>query len=264
MLQDRRLRIIVDFIRDKDAFPTINVNGGVNYFLWNRDNPGDCEITTVEVGGALGLPLRRGLNEFDVFVRRNEAIPILQKVIAKKESRFSRKVSPLKPFGLRTHFHGASVRSAKATIKLYGSGAVTWVAGSEILANAEWVSSWKVLVAAATDGNENYPLPIWDHAGPFVAGPGEACTETYLVAALADNAAHAGYIRDYMRTKLFRFLVSLRKIAQHNKADNFEFVPDLPMDQSWTDAELYKRYGINKVEAAFIDSMIRTMDWRNE
>ena len=264
MLQDRRLRIIVDFIRDKDAFPTINVNGGVNYFLWNRDNPGDCEITTVEVGGAHGLPLRRRLNEFDVFVRRNEAIPILQKVLAKKEPRFSRKVSPLKPFGLRTHFHGASARSAKATIKLYGSGAVTWVAGSEILANAEWVSSWKVLVAAATDGNENYPLPIWDHAGPFVAGPGEACTETYLVAALADNAAHAGHIQDYMRTKLFRFLVSLRKIAQHNKADNFEFVPDLPMDQSWTDAELYKRYGINKIEAAFIDSMIRTMDWRNE
>jgi site-specific DNA-methyltransferase (adenine-specific) len=127
--------------------------------------------------------------------------------------------------------------------------------------NTAWVGKWKVLVGSATDGNENYPLPIWDHAGPFVAGPGEACSWTYLVASLAKDKSEAKHIVEYMRTKFFRFLVSLRKMTQHNKAENFAFVPDLPMDRSWTDDLLYKKYGITNDEVAFIDTMIRTLEW---
>ena len=261
MLQDKRIRVIVDFIRDKDAFPSINVNGGVNYFLWSRDDPGDCKVTTVDVGGQSCDPVCRSLSEFDVFVRRNEAVPILRKVLAANEPKFSRRVSSLKPFGLRTHFHGAKAKDNNATIKLYGSGAITWVSSKDIITNNEWVHSWKVLIAAATDGNENFPLPIWDKSGPFVSGPNEACTETYLVASLAQNLEHAIHIRNYIRTKFFRFLVSLRKIAQHNKADNFLFVPDVPTDRTWTDRDLYERYNLSPAEILYIDTMIRTVDW---
>ena len=44
MLNDKRLRVIVDYIQEKDAFPNVNINGGVNYFLWDRDHVGDCQI----------------------------------------------------------------------------------------------------------------------------------------------------------------------------------------------------------------------------
>lgn len=65
-----------------------------------------------------------------------------------------------------------------------------------------------------------------------------------------------------MRTKFFRFLVSLRKPAQHNKTENFAFVPDLSMEREWTDAELYKRCTcLSRGEQAFIDEMIRDMDF---
>lgn len=263
MLADNRLRQIVDFIVDKDAFPKVNVNGGVNYFLWDRDHPGKCTITTVAPGGVKGLPHTRALDEFDIFIRRNEAVPILRKVRNLNEPTFDRRVSARKPFGLPTDFHGAPAASAKNDIKLYGSGKVTWVNRNQIITNGEWVDRWKVLVAAATDGNENYPLPIWDQAGPFVAGPGEACSETYLVASLAEDHTDAERIAAYMRTRFFRFMVSLRKVAQHNKIENFSFVPDLPMDRVWTDDLLYERYGIADSEIAFIDSMIRHMDFSN-
>ena len=260
-LRDKRLRVIVDYIVDRDAFPKINVNGGVNYFLWDRDHEGDCTITTVEPGGAVSEPVTRPLDEFDVFIRRNTAVSILRKVRERNEATFDARVGPRKPFGLPTNFFGAPTRSAIQKIRLFSSGRVTWVGKGEITANVDWVDRWKVLVAAATDGNENYPLPIWDRTGPFVAAPGEACSETYLVAALADSEAEAQRIRNYMRTKFFRFLVSLRKVAQHNKSDNFAFVPDLPTDVEWTDAALFARYGISDEEIAFIDTMIRTMDW---
>lgn len=262
MLSDKRLRYIVDYIKESDAFPNINVNGGVNYFLWDRSYNGNCTVTTVESGGIEGLPVERPLGEFDVFVRRNQAIPILRKVRALGEPSFSCSVSALKPFGLRTNFHGQAVKKFGFDIKLYGSGKVTWVSKQQLGSNVEWVERWKVLIAAATDGNETYPLPIWDQKGPFVAGPGEACTETYLVAYLASNEEEAIYARNYMRTKFFRFLVSLRKIAQHNKSDNFAFVPLIPLNRNWKDDDLYKRYGIEESESNFIDSLIRSVTWR--
>ena len=264
MLNDRRLRVIVDYVQEKDAFPNVNINGGVNYFLWDREHKGHCEITTVPPGGRSGEPLTRPLNAYDIFIRRNESIPILEKVVAKKEQTFDTRVSSRKPFGLPTNFHGSSIKTHKSNIKFYGSGKVTWVSPDQIEVNQSWVNKWKVLVPAASDGNENYPLPIWDQAGPFVSGPGEACSETYLVASLAKTKTEAQYIASYMRTKFFRFMVSIRKVAQHNKIENFSFVPDVPLDRDWTDAELYKRYSLSKNDIAFIESMIREMKFTNE
>lgn len=264
MLADRRLRVIVDYIQEKDAFPNVNINGGVNYFLWDRDHEGDCEITTVAPGSKSGTPIVRPLNQFDIFVRRNESVPILQKVLAKGEKSFAERVSSRKPFGLATDFHGIAAPTAKRDIKLYGSGKVTWVSLDQLETNQDWVKKWKVLIPRASDGNENYPLPIWDQAGPFVSGPGEACTETYLVASLAKTKREAENIAAYMRTRFFRFMVSIRKGTQDNKASLFTFVPEIPMDKKWTDDELFDRYLLTPADISFVDSMIREMVFTNE
>jgi site-specific DNA-methyltransferase (adenine-specific) len=138
------------------------------------------------------------------------------------------------------------------------------VSPSDIESNKNWVNEWKVLIPRATDGNENYPLPIWDQAGPFVSGPGEACSETYLVASLAKDQKEAEFIASYMRTKFFRFMISIRKGTQDNKAALFSFVPDLPMTKKWTDPELYKRYELSSEDIDYINSMIRDMVFTNE
>ena len=181
--------------------------------------------------------------------------------MAKGEPTFDSHVSSRKPFGLGTFFYGATDESKAKPIKLHSSGKVTWVARSEIPVRAEWIDKWKVLVGRATDGNENYPLPIWDRRGPFVAGPGEACSETYLVAAVVSSEVEALWVVDYMRTTFFRFLVSLRKITQDNKAEVFAFVPDVPMNKSWTDEALRQRYELSDDEEVFMNSMIRKMEF---
>jgi site-specific DNA-methyltransferase (adenine-specific) len=263
MLKDRHIRSITDFVVERDAFPGVNINGGVNYFLWDRDNEGDCTVQTVAPGGIWEEPVKRPLDEFDIFVRRNKAISILRKVQALGEATFDLKVSSRKPFGLPTDFHGVEKQTSSRNIKLYGSGRVSWVNRDQISNGEELVDQWKVLVSRASDGNENYPLPIWDQAGPFVAGPGEACSETYLVASSAKTEREAQRIVSYMDTLFFRFLVSLRKITQDNKADIFSFVPDLPMNKKWTDSELYARYGLDGKEVDFIASIIREVDFTN-
>lgn len=46
MLHDLRLRRIDDFPEASDCFNGVQIKGGVCYFLWDRDNKGDCTVVT--------------------------------------------------------------------------------------------------------------------------------------------------------------------------------------------------------------------------
>ena len=46
MLSDDRMRSIDDYLSAADVFPGVGLKGGVCYFLWDRDNPGPCRVTT--------------------------------------------------------------------------------------------------------------------------------------------------------------------------------------------------------------------------
>ena len=91
---------------------------------------------------------------------------------------------------------------------------------------------------------------------PIIAGPGTACTETYIVAGHFNTEDEASNYARYLNTRFVRFLVSLRKATQHATRDVYAFVPDLPLDQEWTDAKLYERYGLTDEEIAFIESQV--------
>ena len=50
MLNDKRIRKIVDYDNFREVFPGVDLAGGACYFLWNRDNPGTCEVTNISGG----------------------------------------------------------------------------------------------------------------------------------------------------------------------------------------------------------------------
>lgn len=85
MLQDKRLRIIHDFQDARDCFPGVEIKGGVNYFLWDRDNKGLCKVCT-HTGNKITSESERSLLEegASTFIRYNEAIPILKRFNLKK------------------------------------------------------------------------------------------------------------------------------------------------------------------------------------
>lgn len=91
---------------------------------------------------------------------------------------------------------------------------------------------------------------------PIIAEPGTACTESYVVAGVFDNEVEAKHYGSYLRTRFARFLVSLRKSTQDAPKNVYGFIPDLPLNQQWTDAKLYKRYALTTDEIAFIESQV--------
>jgi site-specific DNA-methyltransferase (adenine-specific) len=261
MLKDRRLSHLVDYRVEKDVFPKVNVNGGVSYFLWDSEHDGKCLVSHVPAGGSPSTPEARYLDEFDLLVRQNEGVGILRKVQARGEPTFEHRVSSQKPFDLHTNFKGAvSKQGLKKVLRMHSSRAISWVPRAKVTKSVDLIDRWKVFLVAASDGNETFPAPIWDLAkGPFVGAPGEICNGSYLVIYPTNEEATAEAVVAFLRTRFVRFLVSLRKIAQHNDAGRFSFVPDLPMDCDWTDEQLYERYGLSDEEIAFIESQIKEM-----
>lgn len=264
MLKEQRLRNLVDYPKLYDGFPGVKIRGGVCYFLWDRDYSGPCTVQTMWDGEPLGPPVTRPLNAYDVLVRRNEAVSILDKVRRFRENgqpepTLDSRVSSRKPFGFPTDYHGAeSPEGMTDALKLYGSQRISWIERSEVRRNSEWIRDWKVLMTRVQGTSAAVETMFLSR--PIIAGPGEVCSETYLVAGRFASKTEAEKFAAYLRTRFVRFLVSLRKPSQDAAKDVYAFVPDIPLDREWTDEKLYKKYGLTKDEIAFIESTVRPME----
>lgn len=262
MVRDKRIRQIVDFPEAIDVFPGVQIKGGVCYFLWDRDNPGDCLVLTSRKGEIVS-EMERPLLEpnTDIFIRYNEAIPILEKVRAFGETSLGDQISSSKPFGLRTFFKGKPKPFPNA-IALYQNGGVGYVSAEELLHNHAWIDCYKVLIPPLGSGSDSFPHMILGK--PLVVEPNSACTETYLVAGVFDNREMTENLASYLTTRFLRFLVLLNKPAQHATSKVYKFVPMQDFSEPWTDEKLYAKYGLTEEEIAFIESMVRPMEVNGE
>lgn len=262
MLADRRIRALVDFPDASEAFPGTQIKGGVSYFLWQNSWNDTCEVTTIEGGKPAASPTKRFLGTYDVLVRRNEAVPILEKVLTANANdgfeNLASKVSAIQPFSIRTNYRGAPTPAGmKQPVRLIGNGGESFIDRADVPRNDAWIDEWKVLLGRAYGAGDAFPHQIYNR--PIIAGPGTACSETYLVINRFNTEAEADRFAIYLRTRFVRFLVSLRKNTQDIYNERFQFVPAIPMDRNWYDEKLYRKYAITKTEITFIESMIRPM-----
>lgn len=265
-LADTRVRKLVDYENAEDVFPSVGIGGGACYFLWDRDNPGACECTFHRNGESVG-PVTRSLDDQDVFVRDPRALTILQKVLSRIDGSLEEIVSGDTPFGLATNFRefneGDNPKSGE--LVLYANRGTTRIQGSmdrsHVKKNEQLIDSWKLLLPASGSGRERERTGTDLVLAPSIlAAPGSACTQTYLAAGPMTSKQSTQSLQSYIETRFVRFLISLRKPAQHVFAKMYRWVPLETWDRVWTDEMLYKKYGITIEEQEFIESMIRPME----
>lgn len=261
MLNSGHLRHLTDFPDSGDAFPGVQIKGGVCYFLWDGTHSGTCEVTRA-AGGEEHLQRQRHLGEFDVFVRDERALGILRKVLAQEEPSVLELVSGDTPFGIATNFEDWSEKDGAGKIALHlinrGKRTVGFMKRADIRKNSKAIDVWKVLVPKAYGAGETFPHQILGKE--IVAAPPSACTQSYLTVSPFESERAATSFTSYYRTRLFRFLVSLRKITQDALRSTYTWVPQQTWDRDWTDEMLYEKYGITAEEQAFIESMIRPLE----
>ncbi len=257
MLHDNRLRVIHDFFDASECFPSVEIKGGVCYFLWDRDNKGLCKVHTHEKGKITSIAERPLLEkDTDIFIRYNEAISILHKVLSKEETSFSSIVSSRKPFGLPTNFVDYKTTYFDGSVKIYANKNQGYVDLSKIEKNRGLIKKYKLFIPKAIGSGDIRT----DRLKPMIAEPNTCCTETYVVIGPFEYLAQTKNAISYIETNFFHFLLGLRKITQDTTAKVYQFVPLQDFNEPWTDEKLYKKYGLNQEEIDFIESMIRPME----
>ena len=254
MLNDNRLRVIHDFTDASECFPGVEIKGGVCYFLWDRDHRGDCQINTHE-GGKIVSSMERPLLEkgHDVFIRYNEAVPILKKILAFKEPSFSSIMSSQRPFGLPTNFSDYHETKKEGDLTVYCNKKIGYISKNfPITKNAELINYYKLFTpkAVGSGGKDDYIKPI-------LGAPGSLCTETYVCTGPFKTEEEAKNVMSYIDTKFFHFLLTLKKNTQDCLSGAFEFIPLQDFSKPWSDKELYKKYNVTQDEIEFIESMVR-------
>lgn len=263
MLSDRRIRDLVDYPNAAEIFPSVGINGGACYFLWDAAHDGPCNIASVRAGEVNG-PTRRTLDEFDVLVRDSRALVILRKVLSHEEPSVNRILARDKEFGWTSNFDGFHAKFCEGDVPLYYIRSVKrgigYIARTQVTKSEYLIDTWKLLVPAVGSGRERERSGIDLVLGPPLIAPSPSvCTQSFLFFHVS-SATEAQSIKSYYTTRFFRFLVSLRKITQHATHSTYQWVPMQSWDRVWTDAELYGRYGITAEEQCYIESLIRPME----
>jgi site-specific DNA-methyltransferase (adenine-specific) len=257
MLRDRHIRSLVDYERMDFVFPGVDFEGGVCYFLWDRDNPGDCAVTTVTGEEAIG-PTPRNLHEYDIFVRDPRGLGILKKVLVANEPSIIEILSADKEFGWTSNFDRFRQEKRFGDVALHygraGKRLTGYISRDEVLKSTHLIDTWKVMISAAYGERGTRPSMVLGTS--FIAESPSVCTQTYLFF-YVDSRKQAESLQSYLDTRFFRFLVSLRKITQHATRATYTWIPQQKWDRTWTDDDLYRKYGLSDADIAHIEACIR-------
>jgi len=261
MLNDRRISKIVDYFDSTQCFPGVDISGGVCYFLWERDRQGDCNVESVR--GEKRTTMTRPLLEkrCDSFIRFNEAISIVRKIVTREEPAIDRIISPRKPFGFSS-LVAVKDKTTADSVYIYAYPQNGYIKENQVTQNRNWVVKHKVYIAKAY--GERGPFPYLVLAKPFIGKPGTCCSETYLVVGPFSSTRQCNNAIAYVCTRLFRFLVLLKKNTQNAPRGVYSLVPMQDFSEPWTDEKLYEKYGLTEGEIAFIESMVRPMEANDE
>lgn len=266
MLNDKRIKKIVDFENAKECFPDVDIAGGVCYFLWDRHYKGKTEVYTSK-GGKIKYDSERFLleNGAETFIRFNKAISILHKVQVLQERSFADMISTNDPFGFDVRVEGSYKRVKpeykkepfKGSVKLYYNGwqkkGMGYIDKGSIRRNVKFIEGYKVLIPKAWGVGSMEK----DWIKPLIVEPNSCCTETYLILGPFAKRIIAENVVSYIQTKFFHLLVFLIKTSQNAMKKVYSFVPMQDFNEVWTDEKLYKKYGLTEEEIAFIEKTIK-------
>lgn len=266
---------IHDYLNATECFPGVEIKGGVNYFLFNSTYNGDCAYHLHQNGN---IVTKKGKLDggYGVIIRDARAAEIIDKINkvennALMSNNFSLLVGPLHYFDrdeqLASNWKGfKDVPDKEHYIKCYVNRQLTpsgfgWIKLSDIPKSHSAININKVFIPKA-GGSGNDPIVL---GRPILGEPGSVCSFTYLCIGF-DPVNHnfsleqCQNIISYIKTRFFRYLVSIKKKTQDNPSSVFQFVPLQDFSKPWTDGELYQKYQLNTEDIKYIESLIKPMD----
>lgn len=256
MKEDCRLQTLVDFEDDRRIFPTAHNDGGICYFLWDKNKKQE-ELNYIFyplVGDPVyGNTLK---NKYTKYIIRNSALLEILDKIGKKSTSLKSIVSKTQPFGIRKDVFNNPEKYAHAklsdtpfdgSIKIYGvkgfKGGAKRTSGfiTKAIINDKHnaIDKYKLFFTTSYSANATVaPEPI-------KGLPNEICTETFLLVGPFKNKEEMENCYKYMHTNFFRFLLYYGHGTMQVNKDVFSYIPMVDFSKTWDDEKLYTEFGIN-------------------
>jgi site-specific DNA-methyltransferase (adenine-specific) len=256
MLHDAHIKELSDFPDSRDCFPEVDIAGGICYFLWENNYNGPCKVTSVQRGK--NSSDNRYLGEFNIFVRDNIALKIIHKVKQQSKLFLDKIVSQRMPFGLPSN----TKFNKDGDLELITSSGVGRYKSEDLVVGKDLANKWKVLLSKASSDHGGQPEKDGKRrifSRIEVLPPKSICTESYLVIGPFNTKEEANNMVKYLQTKFCRFLVSATLLTQNITRGKFMFVPQMPMNQIWTDQILNKKFELTIDEISYINSYIKEL-----
>jgi hypothetical protein len=198
---------------------TVDIKGGVNYFLIDKSYEGSCNYNGSEIQ----------LNKFDIMVD-SKYYNIIEKLLKHKN------ITELylgRYFGIESNDKRLSDDTKQ--LKCYVSqqkGFTKYIDKKEIKREYKF---YKVITTeAAFKANSGF-------GNTFVGNLNEVHTGSYISFKVS-NEKEAKSLVSYMKCKLPNFMLSLRKISQHINGITCKWIPLPTLDKEWTDDDVYKYF----------------------
>ena len=267
MLNDQHIAELVDYSNSKELFPTVDIAGGICYFLWMYNHDDDDCLVVNSLAGEQNKTKRK-LNQFgDFFIRSNAAISIIEKITLKSNAFVSDMVSAIDTFGIPSKEKGHEQYVDGDIMLLHSVGAnsqgVDFISRDTVTKNQDLIDKYKIKISIMVPQNGEVGVDAENGyrsiSSPQVLYPGTVDSFSYLNIGFFDTESEAIHFRDFMTCKLPRFMMRTTYSSVHISKSNFIFVPMMDFKEAWTDEKLYSFFEFSDDEIALVERTMRPL-----
>ena len=277
MLSDKRLKTLHDYIDSKSCFNNVSIEGGVCYFLWDKNYNDKCDVYNHSSDGAT-IKEHRYLSEndeIDVLIRNKISLDILKKVLEENENKFSDIVYPRNAFKVDSNldeFFSLEESNLRILARINNCRQYRFLNKNFILKSGKGlVGKYKIFISKADGaaGQLGNPIPAKIIGKSEYGYPNDICTETFLVVGPFDTKEEMINVSKYLKTKFCRYMIGIRK-NKNMTQDTYKYVPiqsfsndsdiDWKQDIEHIDNYLFKKYKLNDNEIGEINEKITPMN----
>lgn len=252
MLNNRHIKQITFYPNSKDIFPDNSIAGGIVYYTELRN----IEFDTVKyrvISNGIEDTVSRKLNSYDVFIKDNIAIGILDKI--KTTDTLDYLVGPVMQYNIPTYYRGTESGMGKKKC-ITSAGEFDYESDMD-------ASSYRVFISNITNEHANMPGPDGKYKVLGKSGvlePNVFCSASYITIGEFNDSVEALKLLRWVQSKLVRFILLQLMIGIHITKKSFRYVPMKPekLEINWSDEDIYNYYGLTDTEIRYIEGMIRT------
>ncbi len=250
-----KIKAIRHFPKANQIFPCIEMHGGLCFLHYQNMYLGLCLFQNNHIQEFIDL------KEFDVILREVKSHSILRKIKAFNYKTIADVMSARNTFGLNSdHFKKNSSISAtdnRAVPCLAQARKIQYANYQDIKRNHALINLFKIAIPT-NYGRADRDITLQKHQ-IFIIPPGKICTETYLIVSSFVTQQEAERFQSYLQTNFARYLLGIRKIAQHLTREFWQFVPLIPTDILWTDKMLFEHFNLNEAEQEHILNHVKEL-----